>query len=50
MPDKDLPVLLPDVTEYEPTDDGEYHLLNRRMVNTTCPKCGGKAKEGRYYA
>ena len=45
MDEKDLPLLLPDVAEYEPTDDGESPLAKiDSFVNTTCPKCGGKAK------
>ena len=45
VPEKDLPVLLPDVTEYEPTDDGESPLAKiTDWVNTTCPKCGKRAK------
>lgn len=43
--EKDLPVTLPDVASYEPTDDGESPLANiTDWVNTTCPKCGGIAK------
>ena len=43
--EEDLPVLLPDVANYEPTEDGESPLANiEKWVNTTCPKCGGKAK------
>jgi leucyl-tRNA synthetase len=43
--EEDLPVTLPDVANYEPTDDGESPLANiKEWVNTTCPKCGGKAK------
>jgi len=45
VPDEDLPVLLPDVAEYEPTEDGESPLANiEEWVNTTCPHCGGKAR------
>ena len=45
VPEEELPVLLPDVANYEPTDDGESPLANiENWVNTTCPKCGGKAK------
>jgi len=45
VPEKDLPVLLPDVAEYVPTDDGESPLAKiTDWVNTTCPKCGNAAK------
>ncbi len=43
--EEDLPVLLPDVTSYEPTETGESPLANiTDWVNTTCPKCGSPAK------
>lgn len=42
VPEEELPVLLPDVENYEPTDTGESPLANiREWVETTCPKCGG---------
>ena len=45
VPEEDLPVLLPDVAEYEPTDDGESPLARiSEFVNTTCPHCGKPAK------
>jgi leucyl-tRNA synthetase len=43
--EKDLPVTLPVVERYEPTDTGESPLATiEEWVNTTCPKCGGNAK------
>ena len=45
VPEEDLPVLLPNVAEYEPTDDGESPLARiEEFVNTTCPHCGKPAK------
>ena len=45
VPDKDLPVLLPDVQSYEPTEDGESPLANiTDWVNVKCPCCGHDAK------
>ncbi|MFV0441457.1 MAG: leucine--tRNA ligase [Lachnospirales bacterium] len=45
VPEKDLPVLLPDVEKYEPTETGESPLADiDEWVNTTCPCCNGKAK------
>ena len=44
VPEEDLPVLLPDVENYEPTDTGESPLANiDEWVNTTCPTCGKPA-------
>lgn len=43
--EKDLPLELPDVDSYEPTDTGESPLATlESFINTTCPKCGGAAK------
>jgi len=45
VPEEELPVVLPNVESYEPTDDGESPLSKMTdWVNTTCPKCGGPAK------
>ncbi len=45
VPDSDLPVLLPDVQKYEPTDTGESPLaVMTDWVETTCPNCGKAAK------
>ena len=43
--EENLPVVLPDVTEYEPTDTGESPLAKiEEFVNCKCPKCGRDAK------
>ena len=43
--EENLPVVLPDVTEYEPTDNGESPLAKiEEFVNCKCPKCGRDAK------
>jgi leucyl-tRNA synthetase len=45
VPEKDLPVRLPEVEHYEPTGTGESPLANiTEWVNVACPKCGGKGK------
>ena len=45
LPEEQLPLLLPEVDSYEPTDDGESPLSKMTdWVNTTCPCCGGPAK------
>jgi leucyl-tRNA synthetase len=45
LDEKDLPLLLPDVKNYEPTGTGESPLAGiDKWVNTKCPKCGGSAK------
>jgi len=45
VPEDQLPVKLPDVEKYQPTDTGESPLANiKDWVETRCPKCGGKAR------
>ena len=45
IPEEQLPLLLPEVESYEPTDDGESPLSKMTdWVNTTCPCCGAPAK------
>ncbi|MEN8248291.1 MAG: leucine--tRNA ligase [Bacteroidota bacterium] len=45
VPEKDLPVVLPEVESYTPTEDGDSPLAKvEEWVNTTCPKCGKAAK------
>ncbi len=45
IPESELPLLLPEVESYEPTDDGESPLSKMtEWVNTTCPCCGGSAR------
>ncbi len=45
LPESELPLVLPDVENYETTDNGESPLANMEdWINTTCPHCGGPAK------
>ena len=45
LPEEQLPLLLPEVSSYEPTDNGESPLATMTdWVNTTCPCCGGPAQ------
>ena len=45
VPENELPLMLPEVDSYEPTDDGESPLSTMdSFVNTTCPVCGAPAK------
>ena len=45
LPEEQLPLLLPEVDSYEPTDDGSSPLAKMTdWVNTTCPCCGGPAR------
>ena len=45
VPVKDLPIKLPEISDYQPTDDGQSPLSKiSDWVNTTCPKCGSPAR------
>ncbi len=45
LDESELPLRLPEVDSYEPTDDGESPLAKMTdWVNTTCPHCGGQAR------
>ncbi len=45
LPESELPLELPQVTDFLPNDDGSSPLAKATdWVNTTCPKCGGKAR------
>ena len=45
VPEKDLPVVLPEVENFKPTQSGQSPLAAiESWVNVTCPKCKGKAK------
>ena len=45
IPESELPLKLPDITDFQPNDDGESPLAKATdWVNTTCPKCGKPAK------
>ncbi|MCF7820071.1 MAG: leucine--tRNA ligase [Candidatus Pacebacteria bacterium] len=45
VPEENLPITLPEVENYEPTDTGESPLAKiASFVNTVCPKCQGEAK------
>ncbi|MEG0895290.1 MAG: leucine--tRNA ligase, partial [Oscillospiraceae bacterium] len=45
IPEEQLPLALPDLEKFEPTDDGSSPLSKlESFVNTTCPHCGGVAK------
>ena len=52
LPESELPLKLPDVDSYMPTDTGESPLSTlESFINTTCPCCGGPAKrENRHHA
>ncbi len=45
VPEKDLPVLLPEDVDFQLTGDGKSPLTkSKKFKNTECPKCGGKAE------
>ena len=44
LPYEELPLKLPEIEDYEPTDDGSSALARAtEWIKTTCPKCGGPA-------
>ncbi len=45
LPESELPLVLPEIEHYQPGDDGSSPLARATdWINTTCPKCGGKAR------
>jgi leucyl-tRNA synthetase len=45
VPEEDLPLMLPEMDDFAPGEDGQSPLANNEdFVNTSCPKCGGPAK------
>ncbi|HIW53855.1 MAG TPA: leucine--tRNA ligase [Candidatus Ruthenibacterium merdigallinarum] len=45
IPESELPLRLPEITDYEPGEGGESPLARHtEWVNTTCPHCGGPAR------
>jgi leucyl-tRNA synthetase len=45
IPESELPLTLPEIQDYLPNDEGDSPLAKATdWVNTTCPKCGGKAR------
>lgn len=45
LKEKDLPLLLPDIEDYKPTDNGESPLANMKgWVETSCPNCGANGR------
>ena len=44
VPESDLPVVLPDLEDYTPTEEGQSPLAKTDWVNVKCPNCGGEAR------
>ena len=45
IPESELPLKLPEIKDFKPTEDGESPLAKaEEWINTTCPHCGGKAR------
>jgi len=45
IPESELPLTLPDLKDFKPTEEGESPLAKaEEWINTTCPCCGGKAR------
>lgn len=46
IPEEELPLVLPDIKDYEPSENGESPLAKQTdWINTICPHCKGPAKE-----
>ena len=45
LPESELPLVLPEIDDYTPSDDGSSALSRaKEWIHTTCPKCGGPAE------
>lgn len=45
LPESELPLVLPEIDDYTPSDDGSSALARaKEWIHTTCPKCGGPAE------
>ncbi len=45
LPENELPLVLPEIQDYEPSENGESPLAKQTdWINTTCPHCHGPAK------
>ena len=45
LPESELPLVLPEIDDYTPSDDGSSALARAKdWIHTTCPKCGGPAE------
>ncbi|MCK5044618.1 leucine--tRNA ligase [Candidatus Parcubacteria bacterium] len=45
VPEKELPVILPEIRDFKPTGKGDSPLAkSEKFIKAVCPKCGGRAK------